>query len=192
MAGENGMRSSSRQMARTGRRNVGASPSSTYRGISSVQQSRISPAKRACRRADRGRARELTAVAATPSPSPSGRRRQTLLNPFRKEAQGFHPRRPLCQCRLTCSRSGRVGKGVRKAMVRKPSHKWAFKRGMRAGTFGWRSSAKAIGRLKSASTRPRGSTAPTRSQQPFGPQRTQVAEGPEGGSRRKGGSCFIW
>lgn len=37
-------------------------------------------------------------------------------------------------------------------MARKPSHKWAFKPGMRAGAFGWRGSAKAIQRLKSAST----------------------------------------
>ncbi len=37
-------------------------------------------------------------------------------------------------------------------MVRKPSHKWAFKPGMRAGAFGWRGSAKAIERLKSART----------------------------------------
>ena len=36
-------------------------------------------------------------------------------------------------------------------MARKPSHKWAFKAGMRAGAFGWRGSAKAIVRLKSAS-----------------------------------------
>ena len=37
-------------------------------------------------------------------------------------------------------------------MVRKPSQKWAFKLGMRAGAFGWRGSAKAIERLKSASS----------------------------------------
>lgn len=36
-------------------------------------------------------------------------------------------------------------------MARKPSHKWAFKAGMRTGAFGWRGSAKAIARLKSAS-----------------------------------------
>lgn len=36
-------------------------------------------------------------------------------------------------------------------MARKPSQKWAFKPGMRAGAFGWRGSAKAIQRLKSAS-----------------------------------------
>ncbi len=35
-------------------------------------------------------------------------------------------------------------------MVRKPSRKWAFKPGMRAGTFGWRGSSKAIDRLRSA------------------------------------------
>ena len=35
-------------------------------------------------------------------------------------------------------------------MVRKPSHKWAFKPGMRAGAFGWRGSSKAIDRLRSA------------------------------------------
>jgi len=37
-------------------------------------------------------------------------------------------------------------------MAHKPYHKWAFKPGMRAGAFGWRGSAKAIERLKSAST----------------------------------------
>ena len=37
-------------------------------------------------------------------------------------------------------------------MVRKPSHKWAFKPGMRAGAFGWRGSSKAIDRLRSASS----------------------------------------
>ncbi len=37
-------------------------------------------------------------------------------------------------------------------MAHKPSHKWAFKPGMRAGAFGWRGSAKAIERLKSART----------------------------------------
>jgi len=37
-------------------------------------------------------------------------------------------------------------------MARKPTHKWAFKPGMRAGAFGWRGSAKATQRLKSAST----------------------------------------
>jgi hypothetical protein len=36
-------------------------------------------------------------------------------------------------------------------MAREPSHKWAFKSGMRAGAFGWRGSAKAAKRLKSAS-----------------------------------------
>ena len=36
-------------------------------------------------------------------------------------------------------------------MARKPVHKWAFKPGMRASAFGWRGSAKAIERLKSAS-----------------------------------------
>ena len=36
-------------------------------------------------------------------------------------------------------------------MTRKPVHKWAFKPGMRAGAYSWRSSAKAIERLKSAS-----------------------------------------
>lgn len=36
-------------------------------------------------------------------------------------------------------------------MVRRPAHKWAFKSGMRAGAYSWRSSAKAIDRLKSAS-----------------------------------------
>jgi hypothetical protein len=36
-------------------------------------------------------------------------------------------------------------------MARKPVHKWAFKPGMRAGAYSWRSSAKAIERLKSAS-----------------------------------------
>ena len=35
-------------------------------------------------------------------------------------------------------------------MARKTSRKWAFKPGMRAGTFGWRGSAKAIQHLKSA------------------------------------------
>jgi hypothetical protein len=37
-------------------------------------------------------------------------------------------------------------------MVRNPWHKWAFKRGMRAGAFGWRGTAKAIERLRSASS----------------------------------------
>jgi hypothetical protein len=37
-------------------------------------------------------------------------------------------------------------------MAHKPSHKWAFKRGMRAGAFGWRGSAKAVERLRSAAT----------------------------------------
>ena len=37
-------------------------------------------------------------------------------------------------------------------MARKSSHKWAFKPGMRAGAYSWRSSAKAIERLKSART----------------------------------------
>lgn len=36
-------------------------------------------------------------------------------------------------------------------MTRKPVHKWAFKPGMRASAFGWRGSAKATQRLKSAS-----------------------------------------
>jgi hypothetical protein len=36
-------------------------------------------------------------------------------------------------------------------MARKATHKWVFKPGMRAGAFNWRSSAKAIERLKSAS-----------------------------------------
>src|SRR6056297_3172514 len=36
-------------------------------------------------------------------------------------------------------------------MARKSFHKWAFKPGLRAGAFGWRGSAKAIDRLKSAS-----------------------------------------
>ena len=36
-------------------------------------------------------------------------------------------------------------------MARKPVHKWAFKPGMRANAFGWRGSAKATQRLKSAS-----------------------------------------
>jgi hypothetical protein len=36
-------------------------------------------------------------------------------------------------------------------MARKATHKWAFKPGMRAGAYSWRSSAKAIERLKSAS-----------------------------------------
>ncbi|AXQ96126.1 hypothetical protein LV780_20585 (plasmid) [Cereibacter azotoformans] len=37
-------------------------------------------------------------------------------------------------------------------MARVPSHKWAFKPGMRAGAFGWRGSAKAVERLKAASS----------------------------------------
>jgi hypothetical protein len=37
-------------------------------------------------------------------------------------------------------------------MVGKVTHKWAFKPGMRAGAYSWKSSAKAIERLKSAST----------------------------------------
>lgn len=36
-------------------------------------------------------------------------------------------------------------------MASKPSHKWAFKPGMRAGAYSWNSSAKAIDRLKAAS-----------------------------------------
>jgi hypothetical protein len=36
-------------------------------------------------------------------------------------------------------------------MANKPSHKWAFKPGMRAGAYSWHSSAKAIDRLKAAS-----------------------------------------
>ena len=32
------------------------------------------------------------------------------------------------------------------------AHKWTFKPGMRAGTYSWKSSAKAIERLKSASS----------------------------------------
>lgn len=36
-------------------------------------------------------------------------------------------------------------------MARKPVHKWAFKPDMRAGAYSWRSLAKAIERLKSAS-----------------------------------------
>jgi len=36
-------------------------------------------------------------------------------------------------------------------VARRPAHKWAFKSGMRAGAYSWRSSAKAIDRLKSAS-----------------------------------------
>ena len=36
-------------------------------------------------------------------------------------------------------------------MARKPTHKWAFRPGMRAGAFGWRGSTKAAERLKSAS-----------------------------------------
>lgn len=36
-------------------------------------------------------------------------------------------------------------------MANKPTHKWAFKPGMRTGAYSWKSSAKAIGRLKSAS-----------------------------------------
>lgn len=35
-------------------------------------------------------------------------------------------------------------------MARRPSHKWAFRLGMRAGAFGWRGSAKAIDRLNQA------------------------------------------
>jgi len=35
-------------------------------------------------------------------------------------------------------------------MARESHHKWAFKAGMRAGAFGWRGSAKAVARLKSA------------------------------------------
>src|SRR6056297_2789815 len=35
-------------------------------------------------------------------------------------------------------------------MVARAKHKWAFKPGMRAGVFSWKSSAKAIARLKSA------------------------------------------
>jgi len=37
-------------------------------------------------------------------------------------------------------------------MAGKVTHKWAFKPGMRAGAYSWKSSAKAIDRLKSAST----------------------------------------
>lgn len=37
-------------------------------------------------------------------------------------------------------------------MAVKPMHKWAFKPGMRAGAYSWKSSAKAIERLKSASS----------------------------------------
>ena len=37
-------------------------------------------------------------------------------------------------------------------MVGKVTHKWAFKPGMRAGAYSWKSSAKAIDRLKSASS----------------------------------------
>lgn len=35
-------------------------------------------------------------------------------------------------------------------MARNPTHKWGFKPGMRAGVFGWRSTAKAVSRLKAA------------------------------------------
>lgn len=34
----------------------------------------------------------------------------------------------------------------------KATHKWAFKPGMRAGAYSWKSSSKAIERLKSASS----------------------------------------
>ena len=37
-------------------------------------------------------------------------------------------------------------------MAGKVTHKWAFKPGMRAGAYSWKSPAKAIDRLKSAST----------------------------------------
>jgi hypothetical protein len=37
-------------------------------------------------------------------------------------------------------------------MAGKVTHKWAFKPGMRAGAFSWESSAKAIERLKLASS----------------------------------------
>ena len=37
-------------------------------------------------------------------------------------------------------------------MGRKPSHKWAFRHSMRAGALGWRGSAKAVERLRSART----------------------------------------
>ena len=37
-------------------------------------------------------------------------------------------------------------------MARRPSHKWAFRPGMRAGAFGWRGSAKAIDRLNLANS----------------------------------------
>ena len=37
-------------------------------------------------------------------------------------------------------------------MAGKVTHKWAFKPGMRAGAYSWKSSAKAIERLKSASS----------------------------------------
>lgn len=37
-------------------------------------------------------------------------------------------------------------------MVARATHKWAFKPGMRAGAYSWKSSSKAIERLKSASS----------------------------------------
>jgi len=37
-------------------------------------------------------------------------------------------------------------------MANKPTHKWDFKPGMRAGAYSWKSSAKAIERLKSANS----------------------------------------
>ncbi|MGY6549070.1 MAG: hypothetical protein ACXIU7_08695 [Roseinatronobacter sp.] len=37
-------------------------------------------------------------------------------------------------------------------MAKTPAHKWAFKPGMRAGLYSWRSSSKAIERLKSATS----------------------------------------
>ena len=37
-------------------------------------------------------------------------------------------------------------------MARKPSHAWAFRTGMRAGAFSWRGTAKAVERLKGASS----------------------------------------
>ena len=38
-------------------------------------------------------------------------------------------------------------------MVGKVTHKWAFRPGMRAGAYSWKSSAKAIDRLKTASAK---------------------------------------
>ena len=37
-------------------------------------------------------------------------------------------------------------------MAGKVAHKWAFRPGMRAGVYSWKSSAKAIDRLKTASS----------------------------------------